>query len=50
MPINTTYQLAAHVRDGLAADAAGVLLMRTCAHLFLSGSQRGAPMPRRRSS
>ena len=27
MPINTIYQLAAHVRDGLAADAAGVLLM-----------------------
>jgi len=41
MPINTIYQLAAHVRDGLAADAAGVLLMPDLCHLFLSGSRSG---------
>ena len=39
MPINTIYQLAAHVRDGLAADATGVLLMPDLCHLFLSGSR-----------
>ena len=41
MPINTIYQLAAHVRDGLAADAAGILLMPDLCHLFLSGSRSG---------
>ena len=41
MPINTIYQLAAHVRDGLAANAAGVLLMPDLCHLFLSGSRSG---------
>jgi rhamnulokinase len=41
MPINTIYQLAAHVRDGLAADAAGILLMPDLCPLFLSGSRSG---------
>jgi len=41
MPINTIYQLAAHVRDGLAAEAAGILLMPDLCHLFLSGSRSG---------
>ncbi len=41
LPINTIYQLAAHVRDGLAADAAGILLMPDLCHLFLSGSRSG---------
>jgi rhamnulokinase len=41
LPFNTIYQLAAHVRDGLAADAAGILLMPDLCHLFLSGSRSG---------
>ena len=41
LPINTIYQLAAHVRDGLAVDAAGILLMPDLCHLFLSGSRSG---------
>jgi rhamnulokinase len=41
LPINTIYQLAAHVRDGLASDAAGILLMPDLCHLFLSGSRSG---------
>ncbi len=41
MPINTLYQLAAHMRDGLAGEAAGVLLMPDLCHLFLSGSRSG---------
>jgi rhamnulokinase len=41
LPFNTIYQLVAHVRDGLAADAAGILLMPDLCHLFLSGSRSG---------
>ncbi len=41
LPFNTIYQLVAHVRDGLAADAAGVLLIPDLCHLFLSGSRSG---------
>ncbi|MEO5821425.1 MAG: rhamnulokinase family protein [Vicinamibacteraceae bacterium] len=41
LPINTIYQLAAHVRDGLPADAAGILMLPDLCHLFLSGSRSG---------
>lgn len=41
LPFNTLYQLVAHVRDGLPADAAGVLLMPDLCHLFLCGSRCG---------
>jgi rhamnulokinase len=41
LPINTIYQLAAHVRDGLSRDADGLLLMPDVCHLFLSGSRSG---------
>jgi rhamnulokinase len=41
LPINTLYQLAAHVRDGLSRDADGILLMPDLCHLFLSGSRCG---------
>jgi rhamnulokinase len=41
LPINTIYQLAAHVRDGLSRDADGILLMPDLCHLFLSGSRSG---------
>ncbi len=39
LPINTIFQLAAHVRDGLPAAADGLLLMPDLCHLFLSGSR-----------
>jgi rhamnulokinase len=41
LPFNTIYQLVAHLRDGLAADAAGVLLIPDLCHLYLSGSRSG---------
>jgi rhamnulokinase len=41
LPFNTIYQLVAHVRDGLAAEAAGILLMPDLCHLFLSGARSG---------
>jgi rhamnulokinase len=41
LPINTIYQLVAHVRDGLARDADGLLLMPDLCHLFLCGSRQG---------
>jgi rhamnulokinase len=41
MPINTIYQLAAHVRDGLSPRADGLLLIPDLCHLFLSGERRG---------
>ena len=41
LPINTIYQLVAHVRHGLATDAAGILMMPDLCHLFLSGSRSG---------
>ena len=41
MPINTIYQLVAHVRDGLSPRADGLLLIPDVCHLFLSGERRG---------
>lgn len=41
LPINTIYQLVAHVRDGLSPDADGILLMPDLCHLFLSGARSG---------
>jgi rhamnulokinase len=41
LPFNTIYQLVAHVRDGLASEAAGLLLVPDLCHLFLSGSRSG---------
>jgi rhamnulokinase len=41
LPINTIYQLVAHVRDGLSRDADGILLMPDLCHLFLSGARSG---------
>ena len=41
MPINTIYQLAAHVRDGVAPSAHGLLMMPDICHLFLSGVRSG---------
>jgi rhamnulokinase len=41
LPFNTIYQLVAHVRDGLAPGAAGVLMIPDLCHLFLSGARSG---------
>jgi rhamnulokinase len=41
MPINTIYQLVAHVREGLPAAADGLLMMPDVCHLFLSGERSG---------
>ena len=37
LPINTIYQLVAHVRDGLSARRRRLLLMPDLCHLFLCG-------------
>jgi rhamnulokinase len=41
MPINTLYQLVAHVRDGLPAGADRLLMMPDLCHLLLSGARTG---------
>jgi rhamnulokinase len=41
MPINTLYQLVAHVRDGLPPGTDRLLMMPDLCHLLLSGSRTG---------
>jgi rhamnulokinase len=41
LPFNTIYQLAAHVRDGLPAGAARLLMMPDLCHHFLCGARTG---------
>jgi rhamnulokinase len=41
MPINTLYQLVAHVRDGLPAGTDRFLMMPDLCHLLLSGARTG---------
>jgi rhamnulokinase len=41
LPINTIYQLVAHVRDGLPRDADRLLMIPDLCHLLLSGVRTG---------
>jgi rhamnulokinase len=41
LPINTLYQLVAHVRDGLPAGVDRLLMMPDLCHLLLSGARTG---------